>query len=216
MDSDWIANSLSQINALLDHTKSISDFRLSVRAAVRGLWNGEFSTFYFVDTMRAAIERNLKRAWVAGAAECGIKEDELSDGEIAARDRLIDSQFPYLLGFAGDIEENSKASGGLLGPHLERAEMWVRKYDEAKNQANVMACGDKKLKWIYGDTEHCEDCNKLNGKVYRASIWAKYGIRPQSKSLACGGWRCKCTLQPTGEPATKGRPPGLKGPKKKR
>lgn len=207
-------NDLSDVEAWLDHTKAISDYRLNVRALVRGLWRGEFSYFVFVDDMTSAITRNLRGAWAEGAAACGIREDELTSEEIAARDRLINEQFSYLLGFADAIEANSRASGGLLGPQLQRAELWINRYDEAKNRAKTMACGDQKLKWVVGPTEHCEDCARLNGRVYRASVWDRYGLRPQSRDLACGGWRCQCSLVPTSEPATRGRPPSLKGPRR--
>ncbi len=208
---------LAQVEAWLDHTKSISEFRSAVRSEVRRLWLGEVTAFSFYDGMIFAITRHLTRAWKEGAKECGVNEDEFSDSELRARENLINSQFVYLLGFADDIEENSKASGGLLSPLFDRADMWVRRYDEAKNQAKVMACGDRKLKWVRGSTANpCSDCSKLNGRVYRASVWQRYGLRPQSHSLECGGWRCLCTLQPTDEPMTKGKPPGLKGPPKKK
>lgn len=125
---------LAQVEAWANHTKSISDFRLSIRAAVRGLWNGEFAiAFIFIDSMRAAIERNFRKAWRDGASTCGVKEDELTDAEIAEREQIINRQFPYLVDFAREIEENSKANGGLLGPLLDRAELWVLRYEEVKN-----------------------------------------------------------------------------------
>lgn len=207
-------NDLSDIEAWLDHTKAISDYRLAVRSAVRRLWLGESTVFDFFDTMNFSITRHLRVAWKEGAASCGINEDELTNQEIAVRDRLINEQFPYLLNFADAIEENSRASGGLLGPHLQRAELWIGRYNEAKNRAKMLACGDQKLKWVYGDTEHCEDCLNLNGRVYRASQWERYGLQPQSRSLACRGYRCQCQLVPTNEPATRGRPPSLRGPRR--
>lgn len=207
-------DNLADVESWLDHTKAISDYRLAVRSAVRRLWLGESTVFDFFDTMNFAITRHLRIAWKEGAASCGINEDELTNQEIAARDSFINSQFPYLLGFGDSIEENNKSSGAKLEPHLQRAELWIGRYSEAREKAKTMACGDQKLQWVVGPTEHCEDCARLNGRVYRASVWERYGLRPQSRDLACGGWRCQCTLVPTSEPATRGRPPGLRGPRR--
>lgn len=206
-------DNLKEVEGWLDHTKSISDFRLSIRAAVRGLWNGEFTAFTFVDSMRAAIERNLRKAWNEGAADCGIQADELSDKEISAREELINSQFSYLIGFARDIEENSRASKGLLGPHLDRAERWIAQYDKAFRNGKAMACGDRKARFVLGPTEkHCRTCSGLNGRVYRYSTWvANNAVPPRNARFECGGAsRCDCRLEDTTEPITKGSfPKGL-------
>ena len=59
---------------------------------------------------------------------------------------------------------------------------------------------------------NCCDCLRMHGRVYRNSIWAKYGIEPQSPNLACFGGHCRCKKTPTDLPVTKGRPPALRGP----
>lgn len=63
---------------------------------------------------------------------------------------------------------------------------------------------------------NCADCSRVEGRVYRNSVWAKYGWQPGSSDLACQGFRCRCTLDPTDEPVTSGRPPSMRGPKRKR
>ncbi len=188
--------------------KTQSDFRLSVRAAIRGLWIGGES-FDFVDSMILSIRRQLQLAWIEGAKECGVGEGEFTAQELSARDQLITSQFPHLPAFADDIVAGSKAKGGKLGPLLSRGSMWVNRYDEARNQAKQMACGDKKLKWVLGETEHCSTCLKLADKVKRASQWTAAGIYPQMKALACGGYRCGCGFKPTDDPMSKGPLPSI-------
>ena len=205
-----MSQSLDNLQKQLDHTKSIQDFRSAIQSAVRRLWGGG-EYFSFVDAMNFVLQRHLTIAWNEGAAICGIQPDELSDSEIAARERFINEQFSYLLNFADSIEDGSKLNGGLLSTHFTRAEMWINRYNDAINQSKLLVCKDQKLKWIYGDTQHCSDCNKLNGRVYRASVWDKYGVYPQSRSLSCKGYRCQCRLEPTTERANSGQPPRLRG-----
>jgi hypothetical protein len=63
-----------------------------------------------------------------------------------------------------------------------------------------------KLQWVYGDTDHCETCLSLNGLVAYASEWAASPYHPQQPPndyLDCGGWKCKCKLEPTNKKRSK-------------
>jgi len=184
--------------------KDIGSFRTNIRGPVRGLWNGAIDRFDFLSQMELAIRRGFEQAWAEGARGCGILPGEYSPEEEAVlRERIFD-QLPYLLNFAADIEDNSQANGGKLGALFTRADMWVNRYNEVMNQARVMACGDQKLVWVLGPTEHCGTCLRLAGKVKRASQWMAHPLQPQSRLLECGGFRCQCSLQPTDAPMSKG------------
>ena len=50
-----------------------------------------------------------------------------------------------------------------------------------------------------------------DGRVYRASVWAAYGIATQSPKLSCHGYNCKCELVATQNPCTPGKPPRMTG-----
>lgn len=215
---------MSEVKGMIDSFFGVKggeeNFQLSVRSAFRQLWAGLVEEFDFVDEMVSAITRGLTRAWAEGAKEEGIDENELTEAERNALDDLINGQFVYLPGLAEDIvaireaaKENGVEPGFRNMPQslFDRASLWVNRYKEAKNLAKVMAAGNKKLKWIYGDTEHCEDCDNYNDRVYRASTWAKYDIRPQSHRLACKGFRCKCRFEDTEDPLTLGAPPSPQG-----
>lgn len=189
---------------------SESAFRKSVRQAVRGLWSGAISRAQFKSAMASALRRNLSVAWVEGARECGIEVTELTDEELKARDAFIKEQEDFVSGLADGVREGDRASGGKIADLLGRAELWVNRYNDARNRGKQLACADKKLKWQIGPTEqHCRDCSKYNGRVHRGSVWGE--IRPQSASLACHGFRCKCQLVPTTERATGGKPPRMTG-----
>jgi len=187
-----------------------ADFLLNIRAAIRGLWRGELVLFEFVDTMGLSIRRAYTNAWNAGAATCGILPEELTTNERIRLQDEINSEISHILPFGNDIVKNSKANNGKLGPLLKRADMWAGRFHAIQSIATVVVCPDGKSMWIYDPTkEHCTDCAKLHGRVYRNSVWDRYGIHPRSRLLACEGYKCGCKRIPTTEPVTPGRPPGI-------
>lgn len=183
---------------------SESAFRNSIRSSVRGLWSGALSASQFRSAMQSAIKRNLTNAWTEGARDCGISADELSEDETKALAEFIAEQIGYISGFASAIREGDKVSKGKLQPLFDRSDMWINRYADARERAKSLACGNKKLEWQVGPTEHCRDCLSYNGKVYRANMWGE--IRPQSSCLACGGFRCQCKRQVTDKRASRGKP----------
>jgi len=186
---------------------SEASFRNGIRSSVRGYWSGALSRSDFTGAMSASLKRNLVNAWQEGSLDCGIDATELTDDELKARDDFIKEQQGYVGGFADAIHDNSKAAKGKLQPLFDRAEMWINRYADARNQAKIMACENKKLTWVIGPTEqHCRDCAGYSGKTYRATAWAKSGARPQSDRLACHGYRCQCRLDVTTKRASRGQP----------
>jgi len=193
-------------------SRGTSTYRSGFRAAIRGLWSGVMDRGQFWDAMSANIVIGLKAAWTAGAAECGIAFDELTADELNALQKAIDYEHLWIGGLANTIEENSKVKGGKLAPLFARIEIWIGRWEGIVSQARTMACGDKKLKWETGPTEHCDSCKKLDGKVKRASWWNDNGILPRVHGawyLDCKGFRCECTLEQTDDPLSRGRMPSL-------
>ena len=189
---------------------SVVSFRRGVRSAIRGLWSGGLSRSQFNSSLSTVIKGELTSAWTEGAKECGITAEELTEDELKARDAFIKEQQGYVSGFGGDIREVDKLNKGKLNPLFERAEMWVNRWNDAKNQGKLLACKNKKITWIIGPTEsHCPDCSKYNGKIYRASNWGD--IRPQHPNLACHGYRCLCSFQVTDKRVSRGKPEAMTG-----
>jgi hypothetical protein len=183
----------------------IVSFRRNLRASVRGLWTGALTKRQALSTFRAAIERGIEQAWREGAAECGIQPDELTVQELTARDEFIFEQNDFATDFIDTIADQSKANGGSLTPLLQRAEMWVNRYNDAKTQGKVLACADFKAQWFIGPTEkHCPSCAGFDKRVYRFSTWDRNNALPQNRCLACNGFNCQCRLDPTDRPITKG------------
>jgi hypothetical protein len=189
----------------------IVTFRRNVRASVRGLWTGALTKRQALSTFRAAIERAIERAWLEGAQECGIQEDELTVEELTTRDEFIFTQNDLVTGFIDAIVAQSKANGGQITPLLQRAEMWINQYSSAKQQSEALACANEKREWRIGRTEHCRTCLALNGQVRRLSFWQN-NVLPRSApndKLICRGFNCQCELRKTDRPVSRGRLPRL-------
>ena len=186
----------------------ISRYQSRIRSAVRGLWTGALDYFQFYDSMEVTIRDGFTEAWREGAAECDIQPSDYTAQERAALQQAIVHEREYIDGFATAIEQGSKANGGKLTPLFKRGELWINRYRGIQNQAKAMACGNRKMKWILGEThEHCRTCFGFNGRVYRASTWAENGALPQTHALECEGWRCLCRLEETTDRITPGRFP---------
>lgn len=193
----------------IEGTGGIVSFRRNLRSAIRGLWSGAITKRQALSTFRGAIEQAIERAWVEGAAECGIQADELTTEELTARDEFIFTQNDLAPNFIDAVAANSKADGGPLEPQFQRVELWVNQYPNAKQQAEAMACANEKRIWVLGRTEHCTTCQRLAGQVRRLSFWQNNVMprNPPNEKLICGGWACQCTLDKTDKPISRGRLP---------
>ncbi len=188
-----------------------SSYSSEIRNITRSLWNGAMSYEQAFDLMMFNIRAGLTSAWHSGMKEVGLQPSDMTPEEQLQLQQVIFSEFSHIDGFLTAIETQSKADGGKLGPLLNRAQLWINRYQDVQNQAKQMAQNDPILQWVYGDTEHCGDCLKLNDKKKRASTWRRYGIRPQSPDLECHGYNCQCQLVLAEGPLSKGPLPRLSG-----
>jgi hypothetical protein len=194
------------LNPLL-HLKSEGDYARRVRGLAHGLWSGDIEPFAFVDGMVDLLFRNYEIAWREGAASVGVRPEErtLEESDRLRREILADQG--RIMGYTDWIVTHSKALGFKYETVVNRTELWAKRYKSIVTLAQVTAGADRKMRWRFGQTEmHCNDCASYNGKVYRASVWHKYGAIPRSHNLECGGWLCDCRLDVTTAPATPGHP----------
>jgi hypothetical protein len=187
-----------------------ANYQTGLRSAVRGLWSGEMNWFEGVDSLILAVQANFMRAWEDGMAMCGIRMDEMTLEESSRLEFEINLEISHIYRFVDYIALNSRANKGKLKKLYDRLDMWTNRYTSIRDIAMTYACQDQKLMWVMGYTkEHCEDCQRLDGRVYRSSVWRSVDLYPKKHTLACGGWRCACELVPTSEPCTPGRPPRI-------
>ena len=192
-----------------------------IRAVVRGCWTGALNLGQAIAQMGDVTKRYFRIAFYDGAKECGILEDEVTIDEKLTFANRLTTELVYIPGFMHDVYDGRKAGAGDQRPENERplavffqrAEMWANRYTQVLDLGKTLACKDRKLMWVLNPAkENCITCQKLNGKVKRASQWQAAradGIYPGSPHLACGGYRCGCVLQPTDEPLSKGRLPSV-------
>lgn len=189
---------------------SKSAYRAAAKAVVRGLWLGVIDYTDAFGQFFDLIHGFYDKAWREGAAEVGIKGDELTEGELYALEQMKLTDLGYLDPFLTFVEEHSKANGGLLKTVNDRLELWVHRYEAVRIEGKLLAGEDQKFEWQIGATkESCSSCLKLQGKVKRASYWRDSGIRPQHRDLECKGYNCDCRLVLTDKPQSKGRLPSI-------
>jgi len=189
-----------------------SSYVAGLRAAVRALWSGVMTSEQATDAFQSAVSRGVTSAWYAGLKELGITPAEMSEEERAA---LLDEKIAQLTYAANAIAEMAQAveDGVKLSTLMNRVSYWERAYGHIREKAVSLAETNPKMRWEYGDTiDHCLDCSRVAGRVYRKKTWDKYGWVPGSRELNCGGWQCDCRRVVTKDPVTPGRPPNMVGP----
>jgi hypothetical protein len=199
-------------NAKALAVKTEDAYRRALRQLVRGYWKGDLGAFDFLDGMAGSIERNFTKAWYEGAAKWGISVSEITETEYDRLQLEINTEITFVPDFANAVAASSKANGGQLTPLYDRIELWINSYARIVSLAGQLAATDAKGMWKYGDTvDHCASCSGYAGRIYRNSVWRKFlepfDLLPKGKGLACGGWLCDCSIIPTSEPVSSGRPP---------
>jgi len=209
----WLYTILDAIPALwrLVEIKTEAMFLRQLRAYCLQLFRGELGEFAWIQDMTDTIADQMGKAWREGARAVGVEPSEFTNEDIEELNKIIASEYDYVLALGSDILA-LRLMGGTLEEYRTkfagRIEVWAHRYTDVVNQAKVWFGKRKKvkLKWEMGATEeHCATCAALNGIVAYAEDWERSGIHPQNppnQALECGGWRCDCALVPTTERAT--------------
>ncbi|NIN36650.1 MAG: phage portal protein [Gammaproteobacteria bacterium] len=191
--------------------KSISTYRRRLRALATQLWNSAIGLEAFETGMNQIIRTQLTLAFEEGVKRGGKTMDELTGDERAKLNAVIKEELSHVRTIGKAIRDNNKASGGKLAPIRARVDLWVSRWSGIADYGFAIAGKDKKMKWVWdARKEHCHDCARFNGRVYRGSTWAnRIGIYPRSSKLACFGGFCGCNLIATDDPITRGRKPRI-------
>ena len=155
-----------------------------------------------------------RKAYLQGIRDGGApgirRIRELEPEEQAEALGLVSDQIGFLSNLSAAVEKDKLARYEAI---RQRVELWANKGLDGIYEAGKLAgAANRNLMWKLGATEkHCTDCQRLDGRVYRAKTWKKWGIRPRLPELECGGWKCDCKFEATMEKCTPGRPPKLSG-----
>jgi hypothetical protein len=154
-----------------------------------------------ITTSRNAMKRAMIQAfgdafdagWIEGGGTLPIDEDAMSWLE----DRL-NQEAMNIDGLFLQAKELRK-----LGEEFDyftwltaRADMYTQSAASVHNAARLLANNRQMYTWHYGDTDHCNTCQKLNGQRHRASWYIERNYIPgkPGASMDCGGFRCRCFL----------------------
>ena len=132
--------------------------------------------------------------------------EELEDADFAEIEAQFNLNFDSIDRLSDDIynDRYSEEGTGLgLVSLLLRMALWVSVakglsvFAKLRNKENA----EVKYRFVYGLTEHCADCLRLNGQVHTTEEWLAHSdMLPQSRALECRGFRCQCSLVETDEP----------------
>ena len=192
----------------------LANYTQSLRRTAYALWIGAITMGEFSSDFLDSMARGLSRAWREGAAEFGIAPDELNSQERLKLELLIAENIPFINPLGADILAGKKGVG-KWGPFKDRINRaWANRYNQMRNQGALLAAKNQKMEWVlhlaHFTKEPCEDCLKMNGRVYRREVWLKAQVFPQSRDLKCNGVNCGCKFRAAPDARiNKGRPPKL-------
>lgn len=166
----------------------------------------------FISRMNQTIKFGLRDAWSLAADDLGIAPDEITPEELKERDAIITEEQSHVRDLLAYLKELANDRTRKLSDADARLDLWAERFGDMQNKAKLILGRDTRLEWVYGDTEHCNSCARLNGIVKRASFWVKHGVQPgnpPNEKLECGGWRCQCNLVPSESRLSPGKLPRL-------
>lgn len=168
------------------------DFELEVEDLLAAARNDEKTRQQFRSKLASLLSKFGKLAFLDGLTDGGIDEPVLSDEDKDTVATMLAEQSQYVSGLADVL---FKGDGISDAEAAQRPAMWWNKSINPFYQAGLASADkDGLYEWVYGDTEHCADCVKLNGQRHRMKDYIKRGWLPQADALACHGFNCKCKL----------------------
>ena len=190
--------------------KIIRDYHQSIDDLITSVERGEISKSKFKNEMEKLITFSLSALFLIGS-----EYESLSDLSFTARKELreeiqlaidsINSLYDDAKSKRFSNEDDEEDSESELEPELNkesRLGKWVGFAMGVFTLGMLWLKGNPYLEWVYGPTEHCKDCVRLNGQVHRASEWRKKRLRPKSRKLECKGFFCQCRFRKAEGPST--------------
>lgn len=184
--------------------KRVDDYEVDLSEMVVDVLNGDAAASKLGAKLRALIRRAAPEMGLEALEEAGSGDPaaDYDDAVTAIVDGWIADQLDYVDGFVADTGAATRANAGdeweaRQASIIDRVTLWAGSLANlgAKVKADYLA--NKPGTWVYGDTDHCDTCQKLNGQRHRLRWFTERGFIPQqngSETLECGGWRCQCTI----------------------
>jgi len=177
---------------LIDHEQELQGL---LDQAVRGeIDKGEMES-----EMRRIVFAALLAAFLLGIGK--NSEKELTKTQLAALRAKRNVANDAISAFADDIYNANRYSDNRGEEKVRtRLLLWIGSLLGIYHLGKLLQSPSRRFKWVMGPTEHCTDCYRLSSQVHTAEQWMVSGWQPQSRALACSGYRCQCSLVETNEP----------------
>jgi hypothetical protein len=179
------------------YTDTRDEYTRNVELIMQDAAEGTVSKASFGIRMRSALNTYGRAAYLDGLAAGGVEVESYADLPTDEKETiagLLAANSSYVSDAANKI---FGADGVFIGTPDMRAAMWSNKSLQEFYDAGVLSADANGMYiWKYGDTEHCDDCRRLNGQKHRYKEWHAH-IMPKSSALKCGGYNCKCELEKT-------------------
>lgn len=176
--------------------KSEDFFLANVERLVRSLYSNQIGG-EFIDIMANLISGQIRDAYEKAYFDAGYEGELPAYLETAYQDFVL-GQYDFVDRFFRDIID-ARIDGKPIDSLINRARLWAGRWTEAYQQATILITKEEggNMEWVYGDTEHCNTCQSLNGIVASAREWDASGFQPQGRMLDCKGYNCQCELKST-------------------
>ncbi len=127
-----------------------------------------------------------------GFADGGVDAEPDAD-EQAEIDTLIREQRQYVNSLLSTLYSDEDSVTAAMAE--QKPAMWFNKsIYPIYQKALALADANGMYEWVYGATEHCDDCQRLNGQRHRMKDWTRRRLIPKADTLECKGFNCKCNL----------------------
>ena len=174
-----------------DFSATKDAFVSDVAASISDASNAVITPGAFAIRVRASLSKFGKAAYLDGLNDGGVEADTLEGDDSDTYATILAEQSGYVTDARRGITDFS-------GDAESRAQLWGNKSLELFYQAGVVSADKNGMyEWVYGDTEHCADCLRLNGQKHRMKDWIAEDWMPKSDTLECHGFRCQCELKKT-------------------
>lgn len=185
---------------------TILNFESDFADLVKGRIDGDITANRFNTIAMAQLRKYGLAAFRDGLNEGGVNTTDstgapiaLEPDEQAAYEGWLLEQSAYVSAF------NKTLSKGATPDAIAKASLWANKSIMPIYTEGVISADKNGMyQWVVGNTEHCEDCLRLNGQVHRLRNYVSRGWVPQASKLQCGGWRCQCKFVKTNLPVSGG------------
>ncbi len=184
--------------------KTVDFFLNAVERLVQSVYDGIIGG-EFIDIMSSLIQGQINQAYEQAWMDDGGELPMPLYLQQAAETDIL-RQYDFVDQYYRDIVD-ARVDKTPVSPLLSRAVLWANRWNESYNNAILLIQAQEggNMIWVFGDTDHCATCESLNGVVASANEWVESGYQPQGSMLDCGGFRCKCSLEPTSQRRSKNR-----------